>query len=158
GYDFGFKWLPFTIGCFYTVAWIAVLIRLRRNPARPIIAWAAGITVMWGMLAVLFVGWADNAKSYRGTFVQMQQALARNYSCSYSRELGMSQRASLEYFTGIVTEREESAGRKRRCELLLVQGGPVEDTVMGGTWKKIWEGHRPGDGNERYRLYQRLRR
>jgi len=29
---------------------------------------------------------------------------------------------------------------------------------MTSDWKKIWEGHRPGDKDERFRLYQRSRR
>jgi hypothetical protein len=27
-----------------------------------------------------------------------------------------------------------------------------------GNWRKIWEGGRPGDKDERYRLYQRVAR
>jgi hypothetical protein len=40
---------------------------------------------------------------------------------------------------------------------MLVQGTPETELFQPGErWKKIWEGGRPGDKNERYRLYRRL--
>jgi len=157
GYEFGFKWLPFLIGAVYTVAWCAVLVKLKKGPERPVVAWAAGITAMWALLAVLFVGWADVVKSYRSVFVDMQKALPKKYTCVASRDLGLAQRAMLHYFAGIITRREEPE-LKRNCELLLVQGKPVDDNALPAPWKKIWEGQRPADKEERYRLYQRPRR
>src|SRR6185295_11799946 len=97
----------------YTTLWIGVLVKLKKGPERPAAMWAAGITVMWGLLAVLFVGWADAAKSYRSMFAQMQRALPAKYNCIASRDLGEPQRASLHYFAGIITWREESPARRR---------------------------------------------
>jgi hypothetical protein len=158
GYDFGFRWIPFLIGALYTVAWCIVLVKLRKSAERPVIAWAAGITVMWGLLAVLFVGWADNVKSYRSVFVDLKKALPAKYGCVSSRDLGDPQRASLHYFAGIVTYRDEVPERRRDCDLLLVQGKPLDENVIPARWKKIWEGQRPGDKDERYRLYRRARK
>ena len=158
GYEFGFRWLPFVIGCAYTIAWGAVLVKLKKSPERPVVAWAAGITVMWALLAVLFVGWADNAKSYRSVFVDMQKTLPKKYSCVSSRDLAISQRAMLHYFTGIITQREEASQHKRACELFLVQGHMLDENAPAGNWKKLWEGHRPGDKGEWFRLYLRLRK
>jgi len=158
GYDFGFRWIPFLIGAAYTVAWCAVLVKLRKSAERPVVAWAAGITVMWGLLTVLFVGWADNVKSYRSVFVQMKKVLPKEYRCVSSRDLSEPQRASLHYFAGIVTYREEIPERRRDCDFLLVQGKPLDENVIPPQWKKIWEGQRPGDRDERYRLYQRSRK
>ncbi|HSD99944.1 MAG TPA: glycosyltransferase family 39 protein [Burkholderiales bacterium] len=157
GYTPGFRWLPFVLGVAYTLFWIAVLASFRRSTVRPIIVWAAGITTMWALIAILFVGWADNTKSYRSVFVSMQRALPSRYDCMSSRSLGESQRASLHYFAGIVTHREEAPERRRSCELLLVQGRPQEEIVPVGPWKKIWEGSRPRDKDERYRLYRRVK-
>jgi hypothetical protein len=36
-----------------------------------------------------------------------------------------------------------------------VQGVASEEHVPSGAWQKIWEGTRPGDRLERYRLYRR---
>src|SRR5262249_16719249 len=140
GYQFGFRWLPFLIGCVYTIAWAAVLVRLRKGPLRPVVAWAAGITAMWALLAVLFVRWADNVKSYRSVFGEPDRALPKSYDCIASRGLGLSQRASLHYFTGLLTQREESPARRRTCDLLLVQGALSEEAAPAG-WRRIWEGH-----------------
>jgi len=158
GYEFGFKWIPFLIGILYTAGWFAVVFKLKKSPERPVVAWAAGITVMWGLLAVLFVGWADTAKSYRSMVVDMQRALPKKYNCISGRDLGDAQRAALHYFADILTYREEIPERRRQCDLLLTQGKPLDENVLPNQWKKIWEGQRPGDKDERYRLYQRQRR
>jgi 4-amino-4-deoxy-L-arabinose transferase-like glycosyltransferase len=153
GYAFGFRLLPFLLGVAYTLAWLAVLASFRKSPMRPVVVWGSGITVMWALITILFVGWADNAKSYRSMMVSMQKALPVRYDCIASRNLSEAPRASLHYFAGIITHREEVPSRKRRCELLLVQGQAQGEFPPGAGWKKIWEGARPGDKDERYWLY-----
>ncbi len=157
GYTPGFKWLPFTVAACYTVAWFILLTRLKRIPERPVIAWAAGVTVIWALLNVLFLPWIDTGKSYRSVFVSMQKSMPAQYRCVSSRNLAASQRAVLHYVSNIVTQREEVAGRRRDCDLLLTQGIAREEVVPPG-WRKIWEGARPGDKVERYRLYRRTGR
>ncbi|MBI4194929.1 MAG: glycosyltransferase family 39 protein [Betaproteobacteria bacterium] len=157
GYDPGFKLLPFVLGAVYSLAWFGVLVGLRRSPDRPVFAWATGITTIWGLLAILFIGWIDTGKSYRSMVVSLQQALPKKYDCLSSRNLGEAQRAMLHYFGEIITQREEVAERRRNCEFLLVQGSPRYEVPPRGAWRKIWEGGRPGDKDERYRLYQRAR-
>lgn len=154
GYDFGFRWLPFVLGLAYTAAWLALLAKLPRNAERPLIVWAGGITAVWALLATLFIGWVDTSKSYRSTLNNLQRAMPAQYQCMIGRELGEAQRAMLHYFNGIRTERPEST-RAAGCDLLLVQGLPLDELVMPPEWNKIWEGHRPGDKDERLRLYQR---
>lgn len=155
GYVPGFRWLAFTAGVAYTLFWLAVLASFRRSPMRPVVVWGAGITTVWALLTILFIGWADNAKSYRSTFVSLQRALPQQYGCIASIELGESQRAMLFYVAGIVTQREEARVPRRECELLLVQGRPQQEIVTGAAWERIWEGGRPGDKDERLRLYRR---
>jgi len=155
GYAFGFRLLPFLLGVAYTLAWLTVLASFRKSPMRPVVVWGSGVTVMWALITILFVGWADNAKSYRSMVVSMHKALPAKYDCIASHDLGEPQRASLHYFAGIITYREEVPSRKRRCQLLLVQGTSQGEATPGAGWKKIWEGARPGDKDERYRLYFR---
>ncbi|MEQ1773570.1 MAG: hypothetical protein ABL891_07280 [Burkholderiales bacterium] len=154
GYTPGFKGLAFTVAACYTVAWFILLARLKHIPDRPVIAWAAGVTVIWAMLNTLFLPWIDTGKSYRSVFASMQQSVPKQSRCMSSRNLGDSQRALLHYFSNIVTHREEIAARRRACDLLLIQGIAKEETAPPG-WRKIWEGARPGDKVERYRLYRR---
>ena len=54
GYTPGFKWLPFALGAAYSIGWIVLLLRLRKSRERPVIAWAATITMIWGLTAILF--------------------------------------------------------------------------------------------------------
>jgi 4-amino-4-deoxy-L-arabinose transferase-like glycosyltransferase len=155
GYVSGFKLAPFLLGIAYSSMWFAVLAGLKRSPERPVFVWAAGITTIWALLAILFVGWIDAAKSYRTVAASLREALPRQYDCISSRNLGESQRAMLHYHAGIITYREEAAERQRECRLLLVQGHPQKEIAPSGPWRKIWEGGRPRDKEERFRLYQR---
>jgi len=155
GYEPGLRWLPFSVALAYTLAWFGVVLSFKRSAMRPVAVWAAGMTAVWALTATLFIGWLDTAKSYRGMIAAMSAAMPQKYRCLSSRELGEPQRALLHYFAGIITEREESLARGRVCDLLLVQGKPQYEIAPPGPWKKIWEGGRPGDKDERYRLYQR---
>ncbi len=156
GYNFGFRWLPYLIGITYTAAWFALLAKLPRNAERPLLVWVGGIAVAWALLMTLFIGWLDNTKSYRSMFTDMSRALPAQYRCFASRDLGEAQRALLHYFSGIRTERVEVQPQAAACDLLLTQGRPLDELVMTQNWKKIWEGHRPGDKDERFRLYQQV--
>jgi hypothetical protein len=154
GYSSGFKLLPFVLGLAFTATWFAVLAKVsKKSPERPAIVWATGVTVIWGMAATLFVGYLDAGKSYRSVFTELAAAVPAQHRCIASRELGEPQRAMLHYFGGIVTLREETSERAPQCDLLVVQGQRDERRVAGAT--VIWEGNRPGDKVERYRLYRR---
>lgn len=154
GYASGFKFLPFAVALFYTLGWLALLARLKRSPERPVVVWAAGITLAWGVAMTLLVGYLDHGKSYRSMIASLKQALPTRYQCIASRSLGEPQRAMLEYYAGIVTQRLEKNPRAR-CDLLLVQGSAQSWQPPKGPWRQIWEGSRPGDTKERYVLYQR---
>jgi len=154
GYNFGFHWLPFVLGLAYTAAWFALLAKLPRNAERPLIIWAGGIAAVWALLTTLFIGWVDISKSYRSVINDMQRVLPQQYQCVVGRDLGEAQRAMLHYFAGIRTKRFETS-KAAGCDLLLTQGVPLDELVIAPEWKKIWEGHRPGDKDERLRLYQR---
>ena len=158
GYDFGFRWLPFVFGLAYTTAWFVLLKKLQKSAERPLIVWAGGITAVWALLGTLFIGWVDTQKSYRSMIADMQRAMPAKYRCMASRELGEAQRAMLHYFADIKTHRVETKPKAWSCDLFLAQGLPLDEQVMTAEWKKIWEGHRPGDKDERFRLYQRSRR
>jgi hypothetical protein len=155
GYDPGFKWLPFTLAALYTLAWFGMIAGFKRSPQRPLIVWAAGITTIWALLAILFIGWIDTGKSYRATFTSLARALPKKYDCISSRHLGESQRAMLHYYAGIISYRDEVNDRRRTCQLMLVQGHPRYEVAPPGKWRKIWEGGRPRDKDELYRLYRR---
>jgi hypothetical protein len=112
------------------------------------------VTVLWALAAVLFVGWLDVGKSYRSMVTSLEAALPRHYRCIASTDVAEPQRAMLHYFANIVTRRVESGDDWKACDLMLVQGRPQSEERPAGAWRRIWEGNRPGDKAERYRLYQ----
>jgi len=152
-YDSHVRWAALAVGLTYSVGWIALLVRLRRGPERPVIIWAAGMTLIWGLLMSLFVAYADTSKSYRSMVASLVKALPSTHDCISSRALGDSQRALLHYHGGILTYREEIAARQRSCELLLVQGKRSEPPEIPAGWHQVWEGTRPGEKEEYFWLY-----
>lgn len=131
-----------------TVAWLSVL-RLPRSPWRATTHWGLGLTTMWLLVNALWLPWIDYGKTYRPVAEALRRALPKDPGCIARRELGTAQRASLDYFAGIRTV----ADGERRCRWLLVQGGARARTPEG--WAQVWEGSRPSDKSERWRLYAR---
>jgi hypothetical protein len=88
----------------------------------------------------------------------MMRSLARELpetGCVASLHLGEPQRALIDYFVRIKTVRLE-VEPDAPCPALLVQGWrDIETPLPASGWTLVWEGARPGDGRERYRLYRR---
>lgn len=139
-----------------SLAWCWLIATSERSPWRAATNWAAGMTVAWGLLMALWLPWIDYGKSYRDVAASLKQAIANNsrdtqQSCIAGLHLGSAQRVSLQYFEKITTRRESPA--KTSCPLLLEQGSQRNSIVPVG-WRKVWEGHRPGDRSETLRLYR----
>jgi hypothetical protein len=118
-----------------------------------VIVWAAGMTLIWGLLMSLFLDYADASKSYRSMVASMVKSLPASFDCIGSRALGESQRALLHYHGGILTHREEAPAGPKSCELLLVQGQRAEPPEIPAGWHQVWEGTRPGEKDEYFWLY-----
>lgn len=131
-----------------SVAWLFALIRIPRSPSRVAMRWATGVMLMWMLLVVLWMPWIDYGKTYRPVVTALAKALPTDHGCIGRKALGAPQRALLDYWAGIRTQ-PSSEG----CRWLIVQDG-FKTTKQTG-WQQIWEGHRPGDRNERLRLYRR---
>jgi hypothetical protein len=91
------------------------------------------------LMATLFIGWVDTQKSYRSMIADMTRAMPSQHRCMASRDVGEAQRAMLHYFAGIRTLRIETRPKAVACDLLLVQGRPLDEQMMTAEWKKIWE-------------------
>lgn len=136
-----------------TIAWLVLLIRSTRYPLRGLVHWMAGMTLLWGLVMTLWLPWIEHIKSYRGIAAQVARALPKAHGepCIIASRLGDAQRASLEYF---LNRRFVSSPGRPECPAMIVQGGRSE-TPPPAPWVKHWEGARPGDRNERIRLYLR---
>jgi len=155
GFISHFNWLPLLIATAITLAWIALILRSRNSPQRCVTFWAGGLALFWSLTMLLWLPWIDYGKSYRPVVHSLQASLLKQPGCIASRGLGEAQRAVLDYHAGIVTARAETRAR-RDCPLLLVQDNARQpERSPGVSWKKIWEGNRAGDRNEKLRLYVR---
>ncbi len=134
-----------------TVGWIAVMMRTPRSPWRAAARWSVGLTTMWVLLVALLLPWIDYGKSYRSVSADFRHALGSHPGCIARRGLGLTQRASLDYFNGI---RTVSSSRAKDCRHLIVQATPGAEHDLPG-WTLIRETSRPGDKGERLRLYRR---
>ena len=147
--------IAFTIAVTVSVLWIVLVWRVGRSVRRSLINWAAGMCLLWILVMTLWLPWLDAGKSYRHMVVDLNKNLPKQYNCIAEVRVGDSQRAMLQYF-GDINLRQKAT---RVCDLLLVQGDrvakPIEDEIG---WEKVWEGSRQWDRNERFRLYQRVKK
>jgi 4-amino-4-deoxy-L-arabinose transferase-like glycosyltransferase len=155
GFQGRFDWLPFLVAAGSTLLWAALVARTMPTTRRALVNWGGGITLMWILASTLWLPYVDAGKSYKSVVHELERALPKGSRCISSIGLGDSQRAMLEYYAGIVTDRAESPQPKRECDLLLTQGTASQELAIGSGWRKIWEGARPGDERERFRLYKR---
>lgn len=146
--------LAITAAVLITAAWLVLLFNLKRTPERPVALWAAGVTMLWSIIGLVLVNYIDTGKTYRGMVAKLVAALPENHGCIYSRGLGDPQRAMLHYFGNVTTERLEKNGPRPHCDLLITQDNWKDPGRMSGPWTLVWEGRRPGDKQERYRLYR----
>jgi hypothetical protein len=142
------------LAALFTFAWLLLLFNVKRRPERPVITWAVGITMLWALAALLLMRYVDTGSTYRTVFTQLARAVPAPHGCIYSQSLGKSQRAMLHYFGNILTVRLEKPGKRPDCDLLIIQDQWKSPTHVASSWKLIWEGRRPGDTKERFRLYQ----
>jgi 4-amino-4-deoxy-L-arabinose transferase-like glycosyltransferase len=130
------------VACFYTLAWLFIIVRVARSPDQAPVNWTLGIVLTWGLIMTLWLPALNAGSSYRAAFTSLKKSLPPEYSCIESRGLGESERAMLEYFAGLRTRRIESSG-PGSCDLLLEQrGGKAPESPTPG-WSKIWEFNHP---------------
>ena len=155
GFVAHFSLAAFAVSLGLTFVWLWLIFRSPRTPQRGATHWAAGVTLCWGLLMALWLPWIDHGRSYRAVATALKAALPAGEGCIGGRGLGSTQRAAFHYFAGVKTQREGSRAAAQ-CRLFLTQGTLQKEALPAGTgWRKIWEGHRPSDRNERFRLYVR---
>ena len=147
-----FQWFEFMVAAVFTLAWLFVLLRSERSVFRSVGFWAAGVTLLWGLVMTLWLDYIDYGRTYWPVALALKRALPPGARCIESRGLGEAQRAAFDYHAGIVTRRADIPGRGG-CPILLVQAhSDDQDRWSGKGWRRIWEGNRQRD-KERYRLY-----
>jgi 4-amino-4-deoxy-L-arabinose transferase-like glycosyltransferase len=144
----------FLIALGLTLGWAYVMFYTAYSPARSVARWAAGVVLLWGTFAMLWMPWADFQKSYRSVALQLSSRIPVGTPCVAQRGLGVPQAAALDYHADI-RPRAFDIARPEACPLLLVQGNPRHEfDAPGRAWTKLADVGRPGDKSERYRLYR----
>ncbi|HZX29062.1 MAG TPA: glycosyltransferase, partial [Telluria sp.] len=148
--------LAATVGWFFLVRW-----RISRQPSvlwRAVVLSSGGLILLWVLLMTLFLPELNYSKSYDSVAAQIVARLPPDVDC-IDTNVGPAQRASFAYFGKL-----PFAGLdKPRCSYVLMQDAvsvrdtkEVEPSLRAGRMELLWEGRRPADRNERFRLYRRL--
>jgi 4-amino-4-deoxy-L-arabinose transferase-like glycosyltransferase len=144
----------FLVAAAFTAGWIYLMFFTPYSATRSVARWAAGIVLLWGTFAMLWMPWADFQKSYRSVALQLRSKIPVGAGCLAQRGLGIPQAAALDYHADL-RPRALDIARPEACPLLLVQGSPRHEfDAPGRGWTKLADVGRPGDRSERYRLYR----
>ena len=145
--------LLITLCWFLLVQW-----RLSRHPKvlwRSVVLSSAGTTLMWVLLMTLWLPLINYGRTYRDVATQIATRLPADYTCITPIRLGDAQLASFAYFGNM-----RFAFGDGDCDVILRQDTGDYDPPMAKSkfsWRLAWEGRRPADRDERFRLYIRER-
>jgi 4-amino-4-deoxy-L-arabinose transferase-like glycosyltransferase len=156
GFEAQMHWATFAVAVAATLAWIWVVARSERTPLRGVVHWCYGTTLTWLLLMTLWLPWIDYGRSYRPVALSLKIALAGRpggeRACVRAAPLGLAERASFAYFADV-----RFGEMKENCRWLLAQGSRADEARNPAGMRLVWEGNRPGDRSERFRLYQRIK-
>jgi 4-amino-4-deoxy-L-arabinose transferase-like glycosyltransferase len=136
------SWPLFCAAVLYTAAWLVLAAKSASSPDRVALTWTLGAVLAWGLIMTLWLPALNSGSSFRADFTDLRNSLPQRYSCVASSGLGESERAMLEYFTGIRTRRTETAG-PGNCDLLLEQRAGQFGRLAGPDWQEIWQRRHP---------------
>ena len=135
--------------------WLWLIVTAPRSLYRSLTHWTFGFTMLWLLATSLVLPWFDYGKTYRPVAQAIAQDLPADHGCLAERGLSDTQLASLSYFVEIEPVAEDSKAGQA-CNWLLVVGDTRRELAPPSSrWNKVWEGNRPGDRREKFRLYRR---
>ena len=162
GYVPEFTTFPFMVALCASLGWIVLVQwRVARRPAvlwRAVVLSSGGLILLWVMLLTLFLPEMNYSKSYASVARQIAASLPPGTNC-IDTNVGLPQRASFAYYGALPFSHVGATP----CNLLLVQDSvklkdDKERTLprVDAQSQLLWEGRRPSDRDERFRLYKRL--
>lgn len=160
GFEAEFHVIGFAAAAIATVSWFVVVYwRISRRPPvlwRAVVLSSGGVILCWLLLMTLWLPWVNYGKSYAGVARELTSSLPSEAYCVQTN-LGRAQRATFAYFGEVAFSRSND----QQCRLLLWQDyhrGADDSTRVdydNAQWDLLWEGRRPADRDERFRLYRR---
>ncbi|MDO9420407.1 MAG: glycosyltransferase family 39 protein [Herminiimonas sp.] len=161
GFKPEFSLITFLIAAAASAGWIWIVYwRISRRPSvlwRAVVLSSGGIILCWLLLMTLWLPWGNYIKSYASVARQLDTVLPTVKRC-VATNVGPSQRASFAYFGEIQFAQFDD----KNCDYLLLQDNHRGNdsapnlTRNNQQWKLIWQGRRPADREERFRLYRRV--
>jgi len=161
GYTPELGWIAFFVALAATLGWfVLVHWRVSRRPAvlwRAVVLSSGGFILIWILSVTLFLPELNYGKSYASVARQIADKLPPGAHC-IETNVGPAQRASFAFYGQLPFVGVEGG----RCELLLLQDSikardnrEIQPQHRGKQWVLLWEGRRPADRQERFRLYRR---
>ncbi|RFP12178.1 MULTISPECIES: glycosyltransferase family 39 protein [unclassified Duganella] len=154
-------WIALLVALAATAGWFALVHwRISRQPAvlwRAVVLSSGGLILIWILLMTLFLPDVNYSKSYASVAHQIAEKLPPGARC-IETNVGPAQRASFAYYAQLPFDGVEGG----RCDLLLLQDSiklrderEIPARYRDQQWRLLWEGRRPADRDERFRLYRR---
>ncbi len=144
-----------TIGLIVSAWWIWLIFTAPRSNYRSLTHWTLGCTTLWLLATTLILPWFNYGQSYRPVAEAVAAALPADNACLAERGLNDTQRASLAYFVDLQPVNHAS-NEGKACNWLLVVGNKkTEIAPPDSRWTEVWQGNRPGNRKEKFRLFRR---
>ena len=134
-------------------AWVLTIVASRASPQKSLFAWTAGLIAFWATAVALWMPWVDYQRSYRQVATEIERTLGDNKGCLITTNLSEAQFAAIDYYLDQPMHRQRPAQDKCQAWLLTTSTGTKTPAETG--WKRVWQGGRPGEYNERFHLYRR---
>jgi 4-amino-4-deoxy-L-arabinose transferase-like glycosyltransferase len=163
GFDAEFGIIAFLVAAAASIGWfVLVHWRISRQPAvlwRAVVLSSGGLILFWILLMTLLLPQFNYSKSYNNVAQQIAAKLPEGGACILTN-VGPAQRASFAFYGGLTF----AGFGGEQCDLLLLQDsmdlrddGEIAQAFRGKQWALLWEGRRPSDPDERFRLYRRVK-
>ena len=162
GFTPEFSWLPFLVAASATIGWIfLVQWRVSRQPSvlwRAVVLSSGGLILLWVMVLTLFLADINYSKTYASVARDIASRIPPGTTC-IDTNVGLPQRASFAYYGALPFAKAGASP----CKVMLLQDSVKlkderEKMLPHGSanWELLWEGRRPSDRDERFKLYKRL--
>src|SRR5258708_22526759 len=103
GFAAQFRVLPLLAALLLALGWFYLVFFTAPAPIRSVLRWAAGVVLLWGTVAMLWMPWADYQKSYRSVALRLPAAIPPNAGSFAAQCLGVPPTAALPYQSGTPT-------------------------------------------------------
>jgi len=157
------SWVAIIAALIATTAWLALVIwRVRTRPPMlwrgPMLA-AAGLTMVWVVINLLYLPAVNYSRSYAGLAQQVATQIERSGGspCVFAHRLLPAHRALFALHGAMRFVRPE---QEAECTVALhrdTRRSRLDDEPPPGPWQLIWEGTWPTRQEETFRLYRRGR-